>query len=174
MASNPLPLIAAAAGAFFLMRATRRTLEGGGGWEEYKDPSQDDSPTPDAVSPERIPFGDLLGSPRNLWDVQKDGTSILLTGVPFDQYRFEISYPFGTGTVIASQLGDAGRYMGLRANPEKGELLVIAKNVAELKQLIKAANITGYSATLKGSSPQAQQPMTGVFPDTLVQFQFPA
>lgn len=170
MASNPLPLIAAAAGAFFLMRATRGKDESGGEWNDYVPPSGDTTPTPDPVTTETFGFPALRGQPVSLQNIQGDGESITIVDVPSD-WTFEV-----VPTVwpdVHPQIRPS-KYVGLKVDATGKKLVAVTKNVAELKQLIKAANITGYSATLKGSSPQAQQPMTGVFPDTLVQFQFPA
>jgi hypothetical protein len=140
-------MLAAAAAAFFLLRATQKDGEKSE-WEDYKEPQKDPTPTPDAKTTETFSFDQLRSNPVELRDIQGDGESITITGVPFDEYTFEISYPLGIGTVMESFLGDASRYMGLKTHKADKKLLAIAKNVGTVRQLLKDNNTANANVVL--------------------------
>lgn len=133
MASNPLPMLAAAAGAFFLMKAMRKDdAKKDTAWEEYTPPSkEDDSPTPDPVTTDTYSFDTLRGRPIELINIKNDGESVTITDIPFDDWEFKVDTPTGYGHLTDTP----DRFMGIKVDKAAKKMVVVSKNVAEALQL---------------------------------------
>jgi len=153
MASNPLPLLAAAAGAFFLMKAAKKSDEKPKeeGWEDYK--PGDDTPIPEITSTDTFTFATLRAQPIELTEIDGDGNSVTVTEIP-DGWEYKVDLPAGYATAYAGTAGvNPDRFVGIQINRAEKKVVAVVKNYAEARQLAKDHSSSPYIVQFKAVDP---------------------